>query len=64
MRREPLQLVLWTHRELHLIQPGCQAAADRQYEWSLRARSEYRPHREPWWVPKAYEDFWNGKERG
>ena len=64
MRREPLQLVLWTPRELHLMQPGCLAAAERQYERSLRARSEYKPRREPHWVSKAYEDFWDGKEGG
>ena len=64
MRREPLQLVLWTPRELYLIQPGRQEAADAQCLRSLRARSEYRPRKEPYWVPGAYEDFWNGREWG
>jgi hypothetical protein len=64
MRREPLQLVLWTPRELHLMQPGRQAAADRQYARSLRVRSEYKPYREPDWVREAYTGFWDGKEWG
>ena len=64
MRREPLQLVLWTPRQLHLMQPGRQEAADLQRARSLRAHSEYRPHKEPWWVHQAYEAFWEGKEWG
>lgn len=63
MRREPLQLVLWTPSQLHLMQPGCQEAADRQYERSLRLRSEFKPQRDPSWVSFAYVDFWEGRER-
>lgn len=62
MRREPLQLLLWTPRQLHLIQPGRQAAADMTYLRSLRARSEHRPKMDPSWVKSAYEDFWGGRE--
>jgi len=62
--RQPLQLLLWTPRQLHLIQPGRQAAADKQYLWALRSRSELRPKRDPSWAAKAYEDFWNGHEWG
>jgi len=61
MRREPLQLALWTPRELHLMQPGRQEAADRQYQRSLRARTEYRSNRAPDWVAVAYQVFWDGK---
>ena len=64
LRREPLQLVLWTPRELHLMQPGRQAAADRQYLRSLRKRTEWRPVKEAYWVASAYDDFWDGKEWG
>ena len=64
MRRKPLQLVLWTPRQLHLMQPGRQEAADREYQRSLRARTEHRPHREPAWVKEAYDGFWGGWEWG
>lgn len=61
MWREPLQLVLWTPRELHLMQRGRQEAADRMVLLSLRLRTEFGPRSEPWWVRQAYKDFWEGK---
>jgi hypothetical protein len=64
IRREPVQLVFWTPRQLHLMQPGRQAAADRQYQRSLRARTESRPIMDPYWVADAYRAFWDGKEWG
>lgn len=62
MRREPLQLVLWTPRQLHMMQPGRLKAALRQNAIALRRHSEYHPSREPGWVVRAYEDFWSGNE--
>ena len=64
MRREPLQLVFWTRRELHLMQPGRQAAADKQHLRSLQKRTEWKPKKEAHWVAGAYEDFWDGKQWG
>ena len=63
-RREPLQLVLWTPRELHLMQPGRRAAAERWNQVALQRRSEKRPPGDPSWVRGAYEAFWDGEEGG
>lgn len=65
MRRVPHQLALWTPRHLHLLQPGCQERADRVYERERQWMSELRPEqasKEPWWVARAYRDFWEGQE--
>lgn len=62
IRREPVPLVLWTPRQLHLMQPGRQQAALKQNAVALRRHSEYRPRPEPGWVAKAYEEYWNGEE--
>ena len=64
IRREPVQLVLWTRRELYLMQPGRRRAALKQNATALRRHSEYRPTPESGWVARAYEDFWDGKESG
>ena len=64
MRRKPPQLVLWTPRELHLMQPGRRAAAERWNRLCLQRRSELQPSGDPSWVRQAYRDFWEGKEEG
>jgi len=46
------------------MQPGCQERAEKATAWALRRRSEAVPQKEPYWVEKAYKDFWNGKEWG
>jgi len=64
IRREPVQLLLWTRHQLHLMQPGRQEAADLAAARRMRYRSEYRPCPEPYWVEGAYNAFWNGEEWG